>query len=190
MRGEWCYFKANFDAVWCNYIVEVLKRRPASPATIGVEGTKVNDGLRKSSIWFVRPDDAELKFIFPELWKLALRANDDWFGFHLSRLDYVQIARYESESGDRYGRHHDVFWLNRDPAYHRKLSCVVQLTNPADYDGGDLVFHGVEEQPSAAEMREQGTAVFFPSFVEHEAKPVVKGVRYSIAAWFDGPKWR
>jgi hypothetical protein len=26
--------------------------------------------------------------------------------------------------------------------------------------------------------------------MEHQANPVTKGTRYSLTAWFDGPKWR
>jgi len=26
--------------------------------------------------------------------------------------------------------------------------------------------------------------------LRHKATPVTKGKRYSLAAWFDGPKWR
>lgn len=80
--------------------------------------------------------------------------------------------------------------MNGDPYYHRKLSCVIQLSDPATYEGGDLTFEHVAQYPNAEEMRQQGTAIFFPSFVRHAALPVTSGKRYSIAAWFDGPKWR
>jgi len=52
------------------------------------------------------------------------------------------------------------------------------------------VFEHVSEYPNPAEMREQGTVIFFPSFTRHAALPVTAGKRYSVAAWFDGPKWR
>jgi hypothetical protein len=26
--------------------------------------------------------------------------------------------------------------------------------------------------------------------LRHKAEPVTRGTRYSLAAWFDGPKWR
>jgi predicted 2-oxoglutarate/Fe(II)-dependent dioxygenase YbiX len=48
----------------------------------------------------------------------------------------------------------------------------------------------VQHYPNAEEMRQQGTVIFFPSFVRHAALPVTEGKRHSIAAWFDGPKWR
>jgi PKHD-type hydroxylase len=42
---------------------------------------------------------------------------------------------------------------------------------------------------NAQAVRTQGTAFFFPSFLEHQATMVTKGTRYSLACWFDGPKW-
>ena len=32
----------------------------------------------------------------------------------------------------------DVFWINKDPIYHRKLSCIIQLTDPNEYEGGEF----------------------------------------------------
>jgi PKHD-type hydroxylase len=67
---------------------------------------------------------------------------------------------------------------------------VIQLTDPSTYEGGNLIICPPVEQPDANELRTQGTTIFFPSFLEHEATPVTKGTRYSLACWFDGPKWR
>jgi PKHD-type hydroxylase len=79
--------------------------------------------------------------------------------------------------------------MNNDPQYHRKLTAVVQLTDPLTYEGGNLQLFSSFE-PDKSDMRAQGTTVFFPSFLDHQAHPVTKGTRYSLACWFDGPKWR
>jgi predicted 2-oxoglutarate/Fe(II)-dependent dioxygenase YbiX len=44
--------------------------------------------------------------------------------------------------------------------------------------------------PIDPDVKEQGTFAFFPSMMRHRANPVTRGTRYSIAAWFEGPKWR
>jgi PKHD-type hydroxylase len=124
------------------------------------------------------------------MWKMAIEANDQWFGFHLSKLDYIQLAEYDSSYLGEYKKHHDVFWMNGDPKYHRKLTAVIQLSDPCDYEGGDLVLHNQQEKPNEFEIKTQGSVIFFPSFIEHQANPVTKGTRYSLACWFDGPKWR
>jgi PKHD-type hydroxylase len=123
------------------------------------------------------------------MWKMAIQANDDYFDFHLSKIEYMQLAEYDSAYQGEYKKHHDVFWMNNDPKYHRKISAVVQLTDPSTYEGGNFeVF--ADQKPNAEELRTQGTAIFIPSFLNHQATQVTSGVRYSLACWFDGPKWR
>lgn len=191
MRGEWCYFKSYFPPDVCKYIVDTALKREPSEAQIGTDaGIKADDSFRRSSIRFVTHGDEELNFLFDELWRLAIKANQEWFDVHISKLDYYQIAEYDGERRGEYKTHHDIFYINGDPYYHRKLSCVIQLSDPADYKGGDLMFEHVNAYPNAEDMRQQGTAIFFPSFVRHAAQPVTEGKRHSIAAWFDGPKWR
>ena len=191
MRGEWCYFKSYLPAEYCNRMIEVALSRPAEDAKIGTnEGVQTDNSFRRSNIRFFNRGDAELDYVVDELWKLALRANQDWFDVHISKLDYFQIAEYDSAYAGEYKTHHDIFYMNGDPYYHRKLSCVIQLSDPNTYEGGDLTFEHVAAYPNAEEMRQQGTVIFFPSFVRHAAQPVTAGKRYSLAAWFDGPKWR
>jgi PKHD-type hydroxylase len=121
---------------------------------------------------------------------MALSANNDFFNLHISRLNFIQLAEYDASYQGEYKEHHDVFWLNGDPFYHRKLSCIIQLSDPNTYEGGDLEITDAETAPNVNDMRQQGTGIFFPSLIRHKANPVTKGTRYSIAAWFDGPKWR
>jgi len=191
MKGEWCYFKSYFSAEYCQHIIDTALRREPSEAQIGTkDGIQKDDSFRRSNIRFVNRGDAELDYLFDEMWKLAIRANQDWFDVQISKLDYYQIAEYDSANRGEYKTHHDIFYMNGDPYYHRKLSCIIQLSDPAIYEGGDLVFEHVEHHPNAEEMKQQGTVIFFPSFVRHAALPVTAGKRYSIASWFDGPKWR
>jgi len=191
MKGEWCYFKSHFPADYCQHIIDVALTREAAQATIGTsDGVKPDNSFRRSAIRFVNKGDPQLDFLFDELWKLAIRANQDWFDVHISKMDYYQIAEYDSAEAGEYKTHHDIFYMNGDPYYHRKLSCVIQLSDPSTYEGGNLVFEHVAQHPNAEEMRQRGTVIFFPSFVRHAALPVTAGKRYSVAAWFDGPKWR
>jgi len=191
MKGEWCFFKSHFPADYCQYIIDIASKREPGEAKIGTaDGVNKDDTFRRSDIWFVNRGDPELDYLFDELWKLAIRANQDWFDVHISKLDYFQIAEYDGERRGEYKTHHDIFYMNGDPYYHRKLSCVIQLSDPATYEGGDLTFEHVAQYPNAEDMRQRGTAIFFPSFVRHAALPVTSGKRHSIAAWFDGPKWR
>ena len=72
----------------------------------------------------------------------------------------------------------------------RSLSAVIQLSDPTTYTGGDLQLFDCSEYPNPEEIKHQGTIIFFPSFIFHQANPVTSGLRHSLAVWFEGPKWR
>lgn len=191
MKGEWCYFKGHFSPDICNHILAQGLSIPAETPSMGVANSIINSEFRRGSVRFIQQDNENFKFLFDELWKLALQANDVWFDFHLSKLSYLQLAEYDEAVQGEYKRHQDVFWINNDPKYHRKLSCIIQLTDPDTYEGGNFeLYETTMEQMVPQEIRTQGTVIFIPSFIYHAATPVTKGTRHSVAAWFDGPKWR
>jgi PKHD-type hydroxylase len=189
--GEWCYFKSYISKETCKNIIEMSTGLPEQDAVVGIHNSaRVNSETRRSKIRFIQEYHYNYGFLFDILWKTARQANNDFFNFHLSKLNYIQLAEYNSSYKGEYKDHHDVFWLNGDPTYHRKLSCIIQLTDPNEYEGGDFELIDTSSKPDANDIKQQGTIIFFPSFFMHRAKPVTAGIRHSIAAWFDGPKWR
>ena len=190
MRGEWCYFNQNFSKETCEKILELGLKIEPQDAKLGVSGMSENSNsdFRRSKIRFIQSNDPDFKFLFDELWRMCILANKDWFNFHITNVSYVQLAEYDAEYEGEYKKHHDVFWINNDQ-FHRKLTCVVQLTDPNEYEGGDFEMFDLTEYPNAQEVRAQGSTIFLPSFVPHQAHPVTKGRRYSLAVWFEGPKW-
>jgi PKHD-type hydroxylase len=186
MKGEWCYFKSYFSAEYCNSIIEKSKELEFQKANIGEDGLSEIDGYRKSEVAWLYPQD--FPELYDEIWKLERDANKNWFGFHIDNLEYIQLARYNGDIQGEYKRHKDVFWMNDNPR-HRKLSAIVQLSNSDDYEGGDLTFFDCKEYPNKEDIRQQGTVTFFPAFIDHQANPVLSGTRYSMAIWFEGPKW-
>jgi PKHD-type hydroxylase len=193
MKGEWCFVNNRLSKETCDRIIELGLTLPAQEAGLGVNNLNsyTNDSYRRSIIRFINRSDTRFEFLFDTLWKYAIQVNDTWFGFHISKLDYIQFAEYNETQKSEYKRHHDVFWINNDPGYHRKLSCTVQLSEPSDYTGADLQLHDLcHNHPNTEDIKKQGSILFFPSFLPHSVTPITQGTRYSLAAWFDGPKWR
>jgi PKHD-type hydroxylase len=191
MKGEWCYFKSYFTPEQCSKILEDGLKLPAQDAKLGVAGMSEHDpgDYRKSKIRFIQQaNHPQFQWLFNELWLMGMQANRDWFNFHITNLSFIQLAEYDESYSGEYKKHHDVFWVNNDN-YHRKLTCVIQLTDPSTYEGGDFEMYDLNQYPNKDEMRTQGTAIFLPSFINHAALPVTKGTRYSLAVWFEGPKW-
>ena len=70
----------------------------------------------------------------------------------------------------------------------RKLSMTVSLTDPEEYEGGDMEFDfrctDEGSQPQICkELRSKGSVIVFPSFVWHRVKPVTRGIRNSLVCW-------
>ena len=66
---------------------------------------------------------------------------------------------------------------------------VVQLTDPSEYEGGNLELQW-HEPPGFENLRKRGTIIVFPSFLKHRVTPVTRGIRHSMVSWMEGPKWR
>lgn len=70
----------------------------------------------------------------------------------------------------------------------RKLSYIVQLTNPDSYKGGDLKIWNVPIPEDV--LRQQGTIIVFPSYCLHHTTPVTQGKRHFISGWIHGNNFR
>lgn len=199
MDAEWCYFENFLNDSECDRIIQDSKHISSFDARIGVNrfendsSEKVQTDVRRSQIKFVNSNVESFNWVFEKLWHYANLANTK-FNFDICNLDFVQIAEYDHSYKGCYVSHKDVFWYQPEEPFSRKLSCTVQLTDKSEYEGGELTFQGLEGRyPDSQEkiaMSKKGTAIFFPSFIEHAVEPVTGGTRKSITAWFQGPKWR
>src|SRR5688572_2772034 len=80
------------------------------------------------------------------------------YGFEITGFpDYFLLSRYQV--GDGFDWHMDAAGTETST---RKLSLSVQLTDPAEYEGGGLEFMPLGEIPFS---RAQGTIIVFPSYL-------------------------
>jgi PKHD-type hydroxylase len=108
-------------------------------------------------------------------------ANKEMWQFDIpSILDVVQYTQYY-ENGGHYDWHTDT---GPHPFNTRKISITVQLSDPNEYEGGDLELK-LGNQTSKM-PKEKGCAVLFPSYILHRVTPVTKGIRKSLVLWVGG----
>lgn len=201
MFSEWCYYSKAFTKDECEEIVRLGKSKELGEGVLG-DGNHGGDShidldYRRSNLRFIDEGEPGAGWIFDKMWKKALICNREWFKLHLEQIESFQFTEYkgDEEKPHRYKEHADVFWVTENP-YHRKLSAVLQLAESDAYQGGELRFsqlttsnkYPTEQQEW--EMRQQGSLIFFPSFVRHRVEPVTSGLRHSLVVWIDGPKWR
>lgn len=148
-----------------------------------------NHEIRRSEVRFLNPADVNSRFVFDLVTNFAQRANRDVFNVDMNYLQDLQYTKYYGENQGFYSEHFDTFWANPS-AYDRKLSVTVQLSDSDEYEGGDFLFHGPYDQPDPQVLRRKGTVLVFPSPIMHKVTPVTKGVRKTLVAWMEGPKWR
>lgn len=125
--------------------------------------------------------------LYQKINRLILDVNESFYKFDLLSLERLQFTRYNSNVSGLYNKHLDCGTLN-DYNIDRKLSMVMQLSDPDDYSGGDLVLH-CSQDPSVVEKK-QGRIVFFPSHILHEVTPITSGNRLSLVSWISGPALR
>ena len=148
-----------------------------------VDGGK-EKGVRKSKILFLEPEDG--LWVFNIIGSIAESANEV-FKFDISRVDMLQYGEYDSEYGGHYGWHSDSQIGSKEKQLDRKLSISLQLSDTDEYEGGNLELRLAS--PVKKEIRERGTAIVFPSFLEHRVTKVTKGKRSSLVAWIEGEKF-
>jgi len=117
------------------------------------------------------------------LWSYTLEFNFN-FKFILSGYEATQLARYDKNCF--YSWHIDTK-RNVDKQV-RKLSAMIQLSNPEDYEGGKFqLFNGVIELDEPP-IQNQGSLIIFDSTEWHRVTEITEGIRYSLTMWANGPR--
>lgn len=179
---DWAYRQAVFTKEECEKIIALGESLIPKTATI-ISPDNTNISIRDSKISWISPTD-ESRWIFERLTESITYLNNQYFKFDLFGLfEGLQFTKYEAPGG-HYITHTDK--MVNGPM--RKLSITLQLSDPNDYEGGevDLIY---THQPVTM-SKDQGYLVMFPSYVLHQVKPITKGTRYSLVCWVSGPPFK
>lgn len=182
-QTNYYWFQQGFNLLELEAIENLITKYPYSEATI-VSDQKVNDSVRKSKIKWLHPND-ETQWIYDKLINMVIEANNSVWKFNLhSIIDSIQYTEY-LEDGGHYDWHVDI---GPNPISHRKVSIVIQLSDPSEYDGGDLeLWNGgnIKQIP-----KNKGTTTLFPSFIMHKVTPITRGLRKSLVLWVGGEHYK
>ena len=175
----YAFWNNAFSKEECQTIINIAKDKGL------VKGTTMGESdVRDSKISWLYPVD-KMEFVFRRVTDIVLNLNEKYFKFDLFGLNEgFQFTNYEAPSG-KYGKHIDRA-INTSV---RKLSISIQLTNPEDYEGGELKLYDGEEEGTVMD-KAQGTLILFPSYVLHEVMPVIKGERNSLVTWVTGKQFK
>lgn len=175
---DYYWFDSRFTSENCAKIISLCKEFPREEAsTFGSDKSH-----RDSFVRWVEIREST-KWIFEELKDCCSEANGN-FGLDLCGFwESIQFTEYIGK-GSHYGYHMDI-----GPGhYFRKISIVVQLSNPKDYEGGELILDTGGREITCP--KEQGSVILFPSILQHKVNPLLSGDRYSLVVWISGPAWK
>jgi PKHD-type hydroxylase len=154
-----------------------------SAALKGEDGAETLGNVRSARIGFL-DRTAENKWLYDKMAAIINQLNKQTYRFALSALERFQYTVYDQTSRDHYDWHMD----QGATAKPRKLSLVLQLSSPSDYEGCDL-----QIQPSAqieTMTRARGALICFPSYILHRVTPITAGTRRSLVIWCSGPRFQ
>lgn len=173
-----------FAGADCARLLDAVADAPTRDAGLVRSGRDHN--LRRADlVWLDEVDGTG--WVMDRLIDIVRDANRAVFDFDITDFaESAQLARYGAEREGHFGWHSDVG--EGRLAERRKLTIVVQLSDPESYAGGAL-----ELMPGADVLtadRARGTATLFPSFVLHRVTPVRAGERHSLTVWCHGAPFR
>lgn len=189
MKQPWWQLWSNqFTPSECLRIQEYAGKINPQQAVVGRDADKRSDEkIRRSEVrWFNRRD-SNMDWLYNRISLCVQESNSRAWGFHLNGFHEIQHTTYPASIEGHYDWHEDLFWMDGKPSC-RKVSVVIQLCKPNEYEGGRLELW--RDNLSDGEFCNQGDMIIFPSFLRHRVTPVTKGVRNSLVTWVEGPSFR
>lgn len=168
-----------------NYLTNVNNWSNITPAQIGSGVT--NQNIRSTKISWLELSH-ENKDIWNKLAKVVAEVNSRYFHFDLTGFyEPIQLGIYTAEDKGHYDWHVDMFIGNK--SVPRKLSMVLMLSDPSEFEGGELLLKSDSDKYTSLSMA-KGRAWFFPSYMLHKVTPVTKGTRKTLVLWVGGPQFK
>ena len=133
----------------------------------------------------------DISFIESESMQYARYGVGEYYHWHsdtsipVQYKPQIQISATDSTTDDNYLRERAAI----KNELVRKISFSLQLSDPDDYEGGNIQFIDESNQNYIA-PRQKGSLIIFDSRTKHRVCKVRSGVRKSIVGWVVGPRWK
>ena len=192
------HFQGMLSAVECSAISQLAMAAGLADGQIGnggAEAPQTVTSYRKVETSQLLPHfefaGTNINWLFERVRDRVIWANDQHYGFDLHGLwQQINFLRYtmpqfEGEEPGHYDWHQDY---GGGDSSQRKLSVVIQLSKPEDYDGCRLEMF--TQNAFDVGMVGQGDMVVFPSWMPHRVTDITRGERHALVSWVSGPPFR
>ena len=167
----------------CKRIIEVGDKLPVKDATTAnEEDSRVDYGQRKCAVSWISQDHPELQWFWNKIHDAIVDINNQNRGFDLKFMDEEAQYTVYKNSNDHFDYHMDN---GPRELSVRKLSIVVNLNDPSEWEGGSLQSFGDVDAPQGL-----GSLHVFPSYLLHRVTPLISGTRKSLVLWCGGSYYK
>lgn len=164
--------------------------------TTGGVNLKIRDS---KTIWM-----EEAHWITGLCWHYIMMANRENFLYDIDRVEGGTLQYTSYEPGEYYHWHvdadilssrvpnltnPDVEFVQSNIENIRKLSIIVQLSDPEEYSGGEVQLQ-YSDRSTGFIPKQKGTVIVFDSRTLHRVKKIKSGRRKSLVGWVTGPRWK
>ena len=176
-----------FSPEQCQDIINMGHQQKAEEAKVGHKdrkGGNYDTKMRVTTIsWIPFKEMPDMYRIIDRTMK---QVNGNHFGYE--GMTITEVAQFtEYPKGGFYDWHMDADVNCQYEPPVRKISMTILLSNPSEFEGGDLEFMTEGNKPP---QLLQGQAIFFCSMLRHRVSKVKKGMRRSLVQWFGGPPFK
>jgi len=172
-----------FSTVDINNLLETLDDKDLLASTVEIDNTGYSEH-RSSDIMFLPRQ--QYGGVYNSCLDIFHTANIEYFGYNIDRAPTCQYSVYSADKGGIYNWHKDSYKLGGEE--DRKLTLVIQLSSPEEYEGGNLMLKDVTwSDEELISLKRKGTVIIFPSELEHKVSLVTKGTRRTLVSWALGP---
>lgn len=170
----------------CDKIISLTEQIYSTDAAIGpgndISSAKKVRNIREALI-FALDNDEENRWIFEKLAAIVAIANSNYYKYEIMGITHaLQLIHYKT--GDINGHYDWHVDFGHGESSTRKISVVVQLSNPDEYENCELIINNNGEYFTAS--KEKGSVHLFPSYMYHKVTPIEKGNRFSLVSWIHG----
>ncbi len=181
-------FEGYFSPEECDTILSLYKNEETwSGGTVDNDGSNnIEDEVRRVDINTVE-HTPDTDWIYAKMCQLVYTANQEYkfdlIGFmeNMQLLNYIAPPNNETPGG-HYQMHSDT---GSSYLSTRKLTVILQLTDPSEYEGCETHLYGCGDISQG-----RGDVSIFPSSMLHGVSEMTEGHREALVVWVNGPPFR
>lgn len=164
-----------------------------------IDSNTHNENIRKSKVGWIH----DTNWFSALVYSYVLKANRENFLYNIDKFEgnNLQYTQYGNENFYKWHTDDDISNSYQPTGNNeidapkilgetiRKLTVSVQLSNPSEYEGGELQIMSSNSKIYTV-PKERGTIVVFDSRAIHRVRKIKSGVRKSLVGWATGPRWK